>query len=201
MLQDRRLVPRHSRILQDPCLASRHSTVLHELRPASLHSRILQGPVFFRATPPPLHNMPIVARARAHHSLSAVAPRSALGPIQPPLYIFLSLSLSLSSLSPAFPPARVSFESVHCHMRRIYIVNTHPVECAGFSCNCWLEMACWLFPGLSHAYCISWRHASVSGGRRQGAPTLFKKHAAGRKGSCFAHCTVGGETLFLHKCK
>ena len=115
--------------------------------------------------------------------------------------LLVLLSLYLSSLSPAFPPARVSFEPVHCHVRRIYIVNAHPVECAGFSCNCGLEMACWLFPGLSHAYCISWRHASVSGGRRQGAPTLFKKHAAGMKGSCFAHCTVGGETLFLHKCK
>ena len=77
------------------------------------------------------------------HSLSAVAPRSALGPIQPPLYI--SLSLSLSSLSPALPPASVIFEPVHCDMRFICIVNAHPVECAELSYNCLLEMASWLF--------------------------------------------------------
>ena len=44
-------------------------------------------------------------------------------------------------------------------------------------------------------------HASGSGGRRQGAPTLCKKHAAGRKSSFFAHCTVGEITLFLQKCE
>ena len=44
-------------------------------------------------------------------------------------------------------------------------------------------------------------HASASGGRRQGAPTLCKKHVAGRKSSFFAHCTVGEITLFLHKCE
>ena len=79
----------------------------------------------------------------------------------------------------------------------IYIVNTYPVECAELSYSCWLGMAYW----LRFLFLMFWKHASVSRGRRQGAPTLCKKHVAGRKSSFFAHCTVGEITLFLHKCK
>ena len=82
-------------------------------------------------------------------------------------------------------------------MRLIYIVNTYPVECAELSYSCWLGMAYW----LRFLFLMFWKHASVSRGRRQGAPTLCKKHVAGRKSSFFAHCTVGEITLFLHKCK
>ena len=79
----------------------------------------------------------------------------------------------------------------------IYIVNTYPVECAELSYSCWLGMAYW----LRFLFLMFWKHASVSRGRRQGAPTLCKKHVAGRKSSFFAHCTVGEITLFLHECE
>ena len=90
----------------------------------------------------------------------------------------------------------------------IYIVNTYPVECAELSYNCLLEMASWLSPCFSRTHTDAHTHTEylrcmhpVAGGGAKAHRPYVQKHAAGRKSSFFAHCTVGEITLFLHKCK
>ena len=132
----------HFRILQDP-------------RPASRHCRILQGPVFcqrYAASTPQCQSLLVLVRASfLSSSCTMTRPRA-------DSTTTLHLSLSLSSLSPALPPGRASFESVHCDMRLICIVNTYPVECAELSYNCLLEMASWLFPCFSRTHTDTHTH-------------------------------------------
>ena len=94
----------------------------------------------------------------------------------------LHLSLYLSSLSPALPPARVSFESVHCDMRLICIVDTYPVECSELSHSCVLEMASWLFPCFSHTHTeyLGGMHPLAGAGAKAHRPDVKNMLPGGR---------------------